>query len=181
VLDPAVGTLIDLGGAALLASAAIHKLGDFDRFATVFAAYRISPARGSRGVAALVPAVELAIAFALPWPRTHRAAALCAGALLALYGVAIALNLARGRRDLDCGCGGPRDRRRIAPWMVWRNALVAAWLVAAAVLPWSSRPLAAVDGLTLGGGLFAMTVLYRTLDRLMGEIAPKGFAMRGIR
>jgi hypothetical protein len=65
--------------------------------------------------------------------------------------------------------------------MVWRNGLLAALLVAAAVLPWSARSLAGVDWLTLGGGLLATIVLYRTIDRLMGEIAPKGFAMRGAR
>ncbi|MDE2296079.1 MAG: methylamine utilization protein MauE [Gammaproteobacteria bacterium] len=181
MLDPTIGTLIDLGAAALLASAAVHKIRDFESFAGVFAAYRIAPARGSRAFAALVPAMELAAALALPWPSTHRIAGFGAAGLIALYGAAIAWNLARGRRDLDCGCGGPRDRRRIAGWMVWRNALIAALLVAAAVVPWSARALAGVDGLTLGGGLFAMAVLYRALDRLMGEIAPKGFAMRGAR
>ena len=181
MLDPVVGTLIDLGGASLLGTAAVHKIRDFDGFAALFAAYEIAPARGSRTLAALVPAIELTAALALPWPATHRAAALAAAALIALYGAAIGLNLARGRRNLDCGCGDPRDRRPIAGWMVWRNALVAALLVAAAVQPWSARSLAGVDWLTLGGGLLAMTVLYRAIDRLMGEVAPKGFAMRGAR
>ena len=181
MLDPAVGTLIDLGGAALLGSAAVHKIRDFDDFAQVFAAYEIAPARGSRVLAALVPAIEFAAAFALPWTRTHRVAGLCSAGLIALYGAAIAWNLARGRRDLDCGCGAPRERRRITAWMVWRNALIAAVLGAAAVLPWSARPFAPVDGLTLGGGLIAVAALYLALDRLMGEIAPRGFAMRGAR
>ena len=181
MLDPAVGTLIDLGGATLLGVAAIHKIRDFDGFAAVFAAYEIAPARGSRALAALVPAIELAAALALPWPDTRRTAAGGSAVLIALYGAAIGWNLARGRRSLDCGCGGPRDRRQIAGWMVWRNTLIAALLAAAAVLPWSARSLAAVDWLTLGGGLLATVVLYWTIDRLMGEIAPKGFAMRGAR
>ena len=181
MLDPAVGTLINLGAASLLASAAVHKIRDFDRFSAVFAAYRIAPAGALRALAPLVPAAELSLALALPWPPTHRFAGLAAAALIGLYAAAIALNLARGRRDLDCGCGGPRDRRHIAAWMVWRNALIAALLIAAAMLPWSARALAGADVATLGGGLIAAIVLYRTLDRLMGEVMPKGLAIRGAR
>ena len=39
-------------------------------------------------------------------PATRPAAAMLAFALLAIYGVAIAINLVRGNRRIDCGCGG---------------------------------------------------------------------------
>ena len=60
-------------------------------------------------------------------------------ALLLTYAIAIAINLARGRRDLDCGCAGPNERRPIAAWMVWRNVGIAI-LLAAVLLPWSAAP-----------------------------------------
>ena len=41
--------------------------------------------------------------------------------LLSLYTAAIVLNLARGRRDIDCGCGGPGSRQTLHEWLVWRN------------------------------------------------------------
>ena len=74
--------------------------------------------------------------------------------LLIAYSAGIALNFARGRRELDCGCGAAGNRRSIAPWMVWRNLLLALALGLAA-LPWIARPLGGLDVLTLIGGLTA--------------------------
>jgi len=87
-------------------------------------------------------------------------------ALLLAYAVAIAINLARGRRDLDCGCAGPNDRRPISAWMVWRNVGMAI-LLAAALLPWSDRALVLTDGVTVGFGTACCALVYLCLDRLL--------------
>ena len=50
-----------------------------------------------------------AIGTSMATPHAAAAAAL----LLALYAGAIGVNLARGRRDIDCGCGGPASRQPI--------------------------------------------------------------------
>ncbi len=67
--------------------------------------------------------------------------ALMGGALLALYALAMAINLARGRRDLDCGCG--IVRKSISASMVVRNLLLAAFIACAAMPAssgcWASR------------------------------------------
>jgi len=176
MLDPAIGALLTGGCALLFASAALHKLRDLPRFATVLRAYRLLPAGAGR-LAPLVPLAELSVALGLLPPVTRFGAALAGAVLLLLYGVAIAVNLGRGRRDLACGCGGPDDARPIAPWMVARN-LVLALLLGVTLLPWQTRALLPPDTLTIGGGLAVATLLYVCLDRLLGRVMPWTRALR---
>ena len=177
MLDPAFGYLIIAGAALLFASAAARKLQDLARFKEIFAAYRVLPAVPARRLAWLIPCIESAIAIALLWEPGRRAGAASAVAVLLAYGSVMGINLLRGRRDLDCGCGAARDRRAIAPWMVWRNLLLAAGIGAAA-MPWSPRALGATDALTFIAGLLAGVLLYATADRLLGDVAPKTAVLR---
>jgi Methylamine utilisation protein MauE len=177
MLDPVFGYSITAGLALLFASAAAHKLRAPARFAEVLAAFRVLPEGIARRVAWLIPCMELCIAVALLWERTRRQAVLAAAAVLVLYALALTLNLRRGRLDLDCGCGTARDRRAIAGWMVWRNLFLAAG-AAIAALPWSLRGYDATDVLTVGGGLIAGAVFYAAVDRLLGDVAPKGMILK---
>jgi uncharacterized membrane protein len=179
MLDPGVGFLL-LGCFALLfVSAAWHKLRALPRFAEVLRAYRVLPAPAVQ-FAVLVPLLELAVGVALLVPAARSGAAAAGAALLALYAGSIALNLARGRRDLACGCGGPDEARPIASWMVVRNLLLAALLIATRV-PWQSRTLLATDLLTIGAGVVAATLLYVSLEHLLGRVAPRAAAFGGPR
>jgi hypothetical protein len=170
-MDPAVGALLAGAFALLFASAALHKLVDPARFGAAFRAYELVPA-SLAWVAALLPVLELAVAVAL-LPETSRSGAAAAGAvLLLLYAAAMAVNLARGRRDLDCGCGGPSTRRLVGPWMVGRNLLLAT-VLGALLLPSAPRALGAVDALTIGAGTAVAALLYMTLDVLLARVAPQ--------
>jgi hypothetical protein len=179
LLDPAVGALLSGCYALLFVSAALHKLRSLPRFAAVLEAYDLLPSGGGR-LAVLVPLLELGLALGLLADQWRAAAALAAAALLACYAAAIGINLARGRTDLTCGCGGPSERRPIAPWMVWRNLALAA-LVCAGALPLSPRALAATDFLTIAAGVAVAALLYVSLDGLLGQVAPRGRLMRGAR
>lgn len=176
LLDPAVGFLIVIAVALLFGLAAIHKLRNLALFAQLFAAYRILPETAARRLAWLIPCFELAIAAALALPMSRRAAVIAAVGLLAAYAAGLALNLARGRRDLDCGCTAAGSRRSIAPWMVWRNLFLILCLGIAA-LPWAARALGAGDVLTIAGGLMASTLLYAAIDRLFGDVSPRAMAL----
>jgi len=176
VLDPAIAYLLAAAFALLLAAAALHKLRDPSRFVEVFGAYRIVP-QGLTRVALLVPVLELSIAATLLMTRSRAAAAASGALLLCLYAAAMALNLARGRRELSCGCGGPNDRRPIAAWMVLRNVLLALAL-AALLLPQSPRPLAVTDLLTVGAGTAVVALLYMSLEQLLGRLAPRAALLR---
>lgn len=172
MLDPAIAALLAASFALLFGAAALHKLRDPRRFADLFAAYRVVP-EGLALLGLLIPAAELLLAAALLFTGSRHAAAAGGALLLCLYAAAMALNLARGRRDLSCGCGGPNDRRPIAAWMVVRNVLLAAAL-AALLLPQTPRPFAAADVLTVGGGTAVAALLYMSLDQLLGRLGPHG-------
>jgi len=167
MIDPAIGALLAGVFALLFASAALHKLLDPQHFADAFRAYEVVPA--ALGWAArLVPVLELTIAAALLLAGSRKGAATAGAALLLVYAAAIAVNLGRGRRNLDCGCGGPSERRPIGAWMVWRNVVLAA-LLAALLLPWAPRPLTSADALTIGAGTAVTAFLYMSLELLLGR------------
>lgn len=176
MIDPAFAMLIVLGIAALLTAAGSHKLKHLALFAETFAAYRLLPDAAARRLAWSIPCAEIGIAAALLWPPSRPWGVMGAIAIFAAYAAALALNLLRGRRDLDCGCAGPGVRRSIAAWMVWRNLLIAGSLFLAA-LPWIERPLSGADFLTIAGGLAAAATLYGSVDRLLGDIAPRAAAL----
>jgi hypothetical protein len=175
MLDPAVGMLALACCGLLFASAALHKLRELTRFAEALRAYRVLP-EGAVRLAPLVPLAELMVGAGLALSATRLGAGLGGAALLVAYAAAIAVNLGRGRRDLACGCGGPDDARPIAPWMVTRNLLLALLLLASTLVPWKARPLLPVDALTVGGGVLVATLIYVSLDQLLGR-APKWSAV----
>jgi hypothetical protein len=168
MIDPAVGALLAGVFALLFASAALHKLAGLMQFLEVFRAYAVVPA-SLTPLAALVPLLELAVSAALLASRSRTAAAAAGIGLLLAYAAALGLNLARGRRDLDCGCGAAHERRPIAPWMVWRN-LILACLLGATLLPWARRPLEMTDALTIGAGTAVAALLYISFDSLFGRL-----------
>ncbi len=177
MLDPAIGALLAGVFALLFASAAVHKLRAPASFAEVFAAYRVLPP-GAASMALVIPLLEVLVAAGL-LVRSARAPAAAAGAaLLLLYAVAIAVNLRRGRLDLACGCGGPDERRPIAPWMVARNLLLAVAL-AVLVRPWLPRPWDAADTVTVAGGIAVAALLYLSVDRLLSRVVPQGARLTG--
>lgn len=178
MLDPVVGLLLVTTIALLFGSAAVHKLRDVRRFDEIFAAYELAPGAGR--LARLIPALELLVALGLLSEVTRPYAAAVGVALLLTYAAAIGVNLRRGRRDLSCGCGGPNDRRPIAPWMVGRNALIALALACAVLLPWSERPLGFTDVITLTFGLLTLALIYLCIDQLM-DYARRVAQLRGSR
>jgi hypothetical protein len=167
-IDPAIAALIIACMALLFAGAAIHKLRDLRRFDEIFAAYGLLPSAARLRLSRAVPLLEALAAGGL-LPDATRTAAACVGiGLLLVYAGAITVNLLRGRRELACGCGGPDDRRPIAPWMVWRNILFALVLFPV-MLPWSARPLGLTDMVTIGCGTATFALVYLCLDRLLGR------------
>lgn len=154
MIDPALQLVVRVAGALLLVSAASHKLRDREGFRAALAGYRLLP----ESFAGLIVTAEIAIGIGLlATPRAGVAAA----ALLALYAGAIGVNLARGRREIDCGCAG--SPRALSGWLVARNlVLVAAF--AACAFPTDERALGAIDALSVGGGIVSLALLYAALD-----------------
>jgi hypothetical protein len=174
-MDPAVDIALRTGLALLLLVAAGHKLRDLPYFRATLADYRLVPARWVGVAAMVVVGVEVATAAALVLLRAT--GALAAAALLTVYAAAIGVNLARGRRHIDCGCAGPAVRRPLSGWLVARNgALVAVAL--AGLAPVRVRPLVWVDGITVAGTTLLLAVVYAAVDGLIANVP--GFArLRG--
>lgn len=170
-IDPVFGWLATAALSLLFAAASVAKLRDLTRFSGVLEAYAVLPAALVPLIARLLPLLEIVVAVGLVWPMTRNGAAWGAGGLLFIYGAGIALNLARGRRDLDCGCEGFGRRHPIAGWMLARNALIIG-LAALAGAPATARALVATDLLTIAGGLAAFAFVYFAADELLGQSTP---------
>ncbi|HUE30815.1 MAG TPA: MauE/DoxX family redox-associated membrane protein [Verrucomicrobiae bacterium] len=176
-MDPVVDATLRTALALLFFVAAGHKLRDLGRFRATLGEYRLLPAALTPLAAALVVAAEVGAAGALVAPGTRAAGLLSAAFLLALYGAAVAINLARGRRDLDCGCAGPAVRRPISGALVARNAALAA-LALAGLAPVRARALLWVDAVTVAGASAALAAIYASLDRVIAY-APGLSRLRG--
>ena len=168
-MDPVFDLIIRAALGVLFVVAAWHKLRDPRRFAATLGEYRLLPAPFAPAAAACVVLAELgAVVALLLWPRGGAAAA---AALLAVYASAIAVNLARGRRHIDCGCAGPAARREISAWMVARNAVVAVAALAAAVLPMEARELVWLDACTIVAATALLAACWSATDHLV-TLAP---------
>jgi hypothetical protein len=167
-LDPVVAWALRVGLALLLAASAAQKLRDVGAFAAAIAGYRLLPFSLARPAAVSFVAAEWILAAALLLPGLHAPAALYAAGLLGLYTVAIGWNLVRGRRDIDCGCGGPLGRQRISEALVVRNTvLVAAALLGA--LPVVPRALGWLDAFTALAAIASGALLYAATEALLAR------------
>jgi hypothetical protein len=173
-IDPVLGVALRVTLSLLLLTAAIHKLRDLRSFRATLAEYRLLPPSTVAVGAAATPAVELALAVGLHVaPRDALAGT---AALLVVYAAAMAINLARGRRDLECGCGG--RRRTISGTLVARNTTLAA-LAVAGLLPPGSRAITWLDAITIGAFTAFAAAIYATVDRMIGD-APALARVRGL-
>jgi hypothetical protein len=164
-VDPAVTMALRTGLALLLAASALAKLREPAAFAGAVAGYRLVPRWLAKPAAAGFALAEGVLAVALCMPTLQVAAAAGVAGLLALYTLAIAWNLLRGRRDIDCGCGGPLGRRRISEALVARNAVLIAAALATA-LPVLPRPLVWLDAWTVLAALTSGALLYAATEAL---------------
>lgn len=175
MLDPAIGCLIVVSLATLIGLAAFDKLMRVREFEEALRAYRLLPDHAVRSASRLLPCLELATSLGLLIPARRAFFCQVAALILLIYAGAIGINLVRGRRDLDCGCG--RARRPIAVWMLGRNGAIAAAALLTA-LPWSPRTLSAVDLGTVLAGTAAAALLYVSADVLLGRVAPRAAMSR---
>lgn len=167
--DTAVQLTARLALAGMFAGAAWHKMRDIGAFAATLRNYRCLPAALVPAAAVSLAACEGAGAVALLAAPTAGAA--MAMALLVLYSAAIGINLARGRRDIDCGCRGPAQRQPIGEWLLARNAALAT-AAGLLVLPERLRPLTLLDLFTIGAALAALALLWAAAHRLREQPQP---------
>lgn len=156
--------------AAIFARAGVAKLRAPGEFVSAIRGYALLPPALAVGVAAFLLLAEVALVPALLIAASAQAAALGAGVLLLVYAAAVGINLARGRRDIDCGCAGPGRRQSLHEWLLARNLLYVAVAAGAALAP-VARPLFWLDALTVILAVSALTALAIAFDGL-AALAP---------
>lgn len=167
-LDPILHVTLRATLALLFVWSASHKLRDVTGFRAALANYQLVPDRWLGSTAMLLTAAELGIAIGLCFPASGARAAFAAAGLLALYAAAIATNLVRGRRDIDCGCAGVAGQHPLSAALVARNGILGAAALASA-LPVAPRSLTWVDGMTACASVAMLALLYAAVDGLMAN------------
>lgn len=147
-------------------AAGVAKLRHRSLLPGVVANYRLLPGLLVAPVAAFLPVVELATGAALLAGMAP--ALVVAIVLLLLFAWAMAVNIMRGRRHIDCGCGRPQLRQPLSWGLVARNLLLAT-LLAPGLLPLPAPGLAeAVAAIAGGIGLFLVWLLVHAISAMQG-------------
>jgi len=108
----------------VLARALLHKLTARAEFEASLTEYQILPAHWSRAATALIGLLEGIAILAIMLPVWRQPGAVLAATLFVLYSGAMAVNLLRGRDQIDCGCGG--TGQPLSWFLVGRNLLLVA-------------------------------------------------------
>jgi uncharacterized membrane protein YphA (DoxX/SURF4 family) len=178
-MDPVIHSILAYSLALLFAVSVLHKLREPKAFRAVVTAYELLPA-GLLSVAAVsVIVLEIGVTILFLIPALHVYGAFAAGLLLGGYALAIAVNLARGQRDIDCGCNGFGIRQMLSPWLVVRNLLLIA-ICAVVAVPSTGRPLAWPDGVLILFGIVVLALLYTAMQQLIAN-QPRLAALRARR
>jgi len=178
MLDPQIFRCIALAFGLLFILASAHKLGDRARFGSILAEYRVLPAALVPASALLVSVLELVIGcfwigsvFTL---QIVSAIPVASSLLLSVYGLAIAVNLARGRTHIDCGCSFSSNRADSDAGQPLSNGLVVRNLVLAAValvplLATSARELTVMDHGLLVLTTLVLVLFYAAFNQLLAN------------
>jgi hypothetical protein len=127
---PLLGVAASVAVALIFAVAGIDKLRHRDLLPGVIANYRLLPDALVAPAAALFPGVELLVAAGLLL-GVAPVAPTAAIALLLIFAGAMAINIGRGRRHIDCGCGHAGLRQQLGWSQVARNLVLATALLPA--------------------------------------------------
>jgi len=165
MIDPVIALSVALGLALLFLTAAWHKAVEHGRFGATLRAYGLLPSWLVSPASWFLPAAEAVIACGFVYPTTRQAAAFTAVPLLASYTAAIAVNLVRGRRDIDCGCFASSARVPLSSWLIVRNfALIGAACVL--VVPVRTRSFLWIDVVTIVTAVISLALLWAAGQRL---------------
>lgn len=121
-MEFAVGILrIALGSILVLAGAS--KARDRAAFLDALGEFGMVPGVLRPLVSLLIPTAEIAVGAVLVGGLAHRAAAVAAATMIAVFTVGVAIRLARGGEG-GCGCFGSLSRSRMGLGTIWRNAVL---------------------------------------------------------
>jgi hypothetical protein len=157
--------------AALLLASGLHKLLRQARTRAVVHEFAGVPRSLAPFAVSAAVAAEV-LAAGLLCTEAHRTAGgVLAGLIWGAYLALILRSIARGRRDVDCGCNFGAARRPLGTYPVVRNMGLAV-MAAVVVLGSASAASAAVVGSQILAAL-ALLALYCALDQAMALTPPR--------
>jgi len=118
---------------AIFLTSSLPKLRHPRAFTTAVQAYHLLPQPWIRPFAIILPWLELALGLMLLLGWGTRIAALAGSGLLLVFLTAMGINLARGRKDLDCGCSGKKHSQKIGWKTIARNIVLVLFSIPVAV------------------------------------------------
>jgi uncharacterized membrane protein YphA (DoxX/SURF4 family) len=136
-------------------TAAYGKLRHWTAFAGVVANYRLLPDVLVAPAAYLLPLVEALLGAALLLGLGSPGPEVGAAVLLLLFALAMGINLARGRRAIDCGCFQSALKQSLSWKLVFRNLVLSLLLGVTLLTPGAPNDVfTVVNGWLVGGVLF---------------------------
>jgi hypothetical protein len=108
----------------------------------------------------MIVGVLLLSAMAISWT------VLASIVLLGLFAAAMAVNLYRGRADIDCGCGQSFLKQSLSWTLVVRNAVLATLLLPSLAMLDPMPMSAALTGVGAGLAFFLLYLLLNTISAL---------------
>jgi len=164
--DPVIPAIASLVLSYVFVVAAIHKWRNIEDFRTTLANYQVLPDKLLGIFIFAVPTLELLGGIALLFPYSANMATMSIAVLLLMYMSAIGINLLRGRRTIDCGCGGSEQKQAISEWLLLRNAglLFLAYSITATVQP---RTLLWFDWVVVFLATLVTCLFYNIINQLL--------------
>ena len=176
MMDPAITIIVSLCMSSMFGIAAMHKLKAVTVFRATMDEYQLIPRRLSGLAAMLLIVMELLAAMLVLIPAARTTGLMVMAGLLLIYALGIAINLLRGRRDIDCGCSGPATRHELSWWLVSRN-LVLFSLVLLVANPVAQRTLTWLDAVAILFSVIVASGLYMSMNQLLAQ-APRLATLR---
>lgn len=167
-LDPAISIAVSAALCLLWVSAGVQKLIHPGHHRAALANYELLPQSWVFPASVLLPLLEIAIGFAVVVPALATIGASSSIVLLGIYTLAVSINLARGRRDIECGCGGPALRQSLSGGLVARNVFLIG-TSAVVLVPPAQRPLVWVDFATVVGAVAVAGLLYTAANQALAQ------------
>ena len=155
----------------VFAAAALSKFQAWSAWPGVVQNFRLLPRALVLPFAWALPPLEAAVALGLAVAPWRPLAAAAAAGLLVAFSVAVAINLARGRTTIDCGCFRSDLRQALSPALLVRNAALVA--AAACLVPGSAGgPLSGLEYGIAAGAAVCLFFCYLSVGLVFPAAAP---------
>ncbi|MGV0033817.1 MAG: MauE/DoxX family redox-associated membrane protein [Candidatus Azotimanducaceae bacterium WSBS_2022_MAG_OTU7] len=172
MLSTLPATIVTLFLSYLFVFGGCQKLSDLHSFQHALEEYKVLPASWSVLASLLIPFTEVLAGLAVLIPSVRSPALMVLAVLLAAYTAAIAINILRGRADLDCGCAGPGQKQTINAWLLGRNIVLLSMALLSASVSASVSTIAATGLLSWGFAFLGATLtvlIYHVVNQLIAN------------